>query len=1011
MVATWKDILLRWPSRRAVLVAAMVLVAATGWWAAKRRSATTDNEARERLLSRAVAIAQTINPNLARDLTFTEADLGHPAFQRIRDQLTAYGKFIPQRGIYSMALREGAIVFGPETYPEGDPLASLPGTPYAEPSPEVWACFASRRSVVVGPYRDEYGAFVSALAPVLDPLSGEILMVVGLDVLAADWQAAVSSARRGPIVGTVLLLALLLGGLAGMEWRDRLSANRQLRLRHLETGLVGTIGMVLALTGTLLVMESERRERWHIFDKHADMRTDAFREALLADAADLACLAFLFDGHEHVARQKFSAFAEPLARVAAIQAYAWAAAVPAEQREHFEAEARRQGLTDFVIWELDGQGQRVPAADRAVYYPLSYVAPEADHRIVVGFDLGSESKRRDAIGEAMRTGLVTASEPITLIRKTGLEPGILIIRPVFAKGDDHAGENETEAAKPAKGVRGFVVGALGLQSTFDQALRRYEHEGSLVEMHWVDLTVDEPAALLATHPRAHLDGHVSTLHPHLHAEQSAHLVHPVFAFGRAFAVVSHPTAAFEARYPMRTGWLAGFGGVFLTGVLTTFVGFMRNRQIALEQAVTRRTAALRAEQQFAQATVDALSLHIAILDETGKVLAVNKRWKEFTETYGGCLHRIMSTIDCSARCAQATEECAAGALVFETEVRAVMRRERESFEMEYVCRALDQPRWFRMGVTRFEGDGAARIVVAHADITEQKAAAAQIEAMHRELLEASRQAGMAEIASGVLHNVGNVLNSVNVSAELVAEKVRHVRLPGLSKAVGMMQTHMDDPESFFAGGGQGRPLVDYIAQLAEHFTAEQAAVIEELSSLTRNIEHIKSVVNMQQAYARSSSIVEPIDLGPLVEDALRLSVTSFEQHGIQVVRAFEEVPQIRGDRQKLLQILVNLVRNAKHALQAGSRSDKRLTIHLGRSGEDRVCIKVNDNGVGIPRESLPRIFTHGFTTKKRGHGLGLHNSAILVKAMQGTLTAQSGGEGQGATFTLDLPVDMMEERV
>ena len=108
------------------------------------------------------------------------------------------------------------------------------------------------------------------------------------------------------------------------------------------------------------------------------------------------------------------------------------------------------------------------------------------------------------------------------------------------------------------------------------------------------------------------------------------------------------------------------------------------------------------------------------------------------------------------------------------------------------------------------------------------------------------------------------------------------------------------------------------------------------------------------------------------------------------------------EKHKILQILVNLLRNAKHACQESDRADKRLTVRV-INGDGRVRISVIDNGIGIPPENLIRIFSHGFTTKKDGHGFGLHSGALAAKEMDGSLTVHSDGPGQGSTFTLELP--------
>ncbi|MFE8604200.1 ATP-binding protein [Archangium violaceum] len=296
------------------------------------------------------------------------------------------------------------------------------------------------------------------------------------------------------------------------------------------------------------------------------------------------------------------------------------------------------------------------------------------------------------------------------------------------------------------------------------------------------------------------------------------------------------------------------------------------------------------------------------------------------------------------------------------------------------------------------------------DITDRKEAEARLGEMHRSLLDVSRQAGMAEMATGVLHNVGNALNSVNVSVNLLAERLHQSRLPGLKKATDLMASHGADLGAFFTADGRGRQLPSYLQALASQLTGEREELLEEVDTLQKSVEHIKSVVSMQQEHARFAGVVEPLELTALLDDALRLQAVSFERLGIQVKREYTEGTLVKVDRHKLLQILLNLLSNARQALVESGRADKQLTIRVERMVSERLRIAVQDNGVGIAPEDAPRLFTQGFTTKKDGHGFGLHISALAAAEMDAFLSCSSEGRGQGATFTIDLPISGEESR-
>jgi signal transduction histidine kinase len=297
-----------------------------------------------------------------------------------------------------------------------------------------------------------------------------------------------------------------------------------------------------------------------------------------------------------------------------------------------------------------------------------------------------------------------------------------------------------------------------------------------------------------------------------------------------------------------------------------------------------------------------------------------------------------------------------------------------------------------------------RLVGIDLDVTERVAAAQREDRLQLQLREASRNAGMAEVATSVLHNVGNVLNSVNVSAGIVTDKLRRSKVAGLGQVATLLQEHHHDLGNFVGHDERGRQLPVYLAGLSKHLLADQSATLLELDSLRKNIDHIKEIVTMQQSYAKLAGVTETVSVTQLVDECLHINSGGFARHAISVVREFATVPQINVDKHKVLQILVNLLRNAKHACQQGTQSPRRVTVGVGPC-DCGVSIAITDNGVGIPPDNMTRIFTYGFTTKKEGHGFGLHSGALAAREMGGALRAASEGPGHGATFTLELPLN------
>lgn len=276
------------------------------------------------------------------------------------------------------------------------------------------------------------------------------------------------------------------------------------------------------------------------------------------------------------------------------------------------------------------------------------------------------------------------------------------------------------------------------------------------------------------------------------------------------------------------------------------------------------------------------------------------------------------------------------------------------------------------------------------------------ETLQQELVTASRQAGMAEVATGVLHNVGNVLNSVNVSSSMLIESLRRSSLATLTQASALVQEHANDLGSFLTTDPRGRHFPALLEQLVTSMNRERDEQLSELQSMIDHIDHIKEIVATQQSFARVKGMSEPVNLARLVDDAIKINDSGLRNRGVTVERQCDPDIEVNTDKHKILQILVNLVGNAKHALAHLENGDQRLTVRVYHQ-EEFACIEVRDNGVGIPRENLERIFAHGFTTKKEGHGFGLHSSALAAAELGGSLTAHSDGPGKGAVFTLRIP--------
>jgi len=459
----------------------------------------------------------------------------------------------------------------------------------------------------------------------------------------------------------------------------------------------------------------------------------------------------------------------------------------------------------------------------------------------------------------------------------------------------------------------------------------------------------------------------------------------------------HPLLFPTANGPALSAWSALF---VLCGWLVTWM-FLASRdaaQAALEQAL--RT--LRENEGKLHSLVESTDDPVCSLDAQGRVITSNHAGEELChQLFGGAPSQGTPLFD-----ALPSEQRE----LWKAQAERTLGGQRVRFQVDTVLD--EQPRVMDISLNPILGTEGVPVgmTLFGRDITALKEAEARLGELHRGLLDVSRQAGMAEMATGILHNVGNTLNSVNVSVGVITQQLRGLRVSGVARTSALLREHAHDLASFFTQDPRGQQLPAYLEKLSKQLAAEQEALLTETTALSQSVDHIKAVVSMQQSHARGSGMLEQVPVPQLMSDALRLHAVSFERLGIHVHTEYAQIPPVMVDRHKLLQILLNLVSNARHALLDSPREDKRLTLRVGQRTPGWVRIEVADNGVGIQPEHQARLFTQGFTTKKDGHGFGLHISALAASEMGGSLTCASPGPGRGATFTVEIPSQGGEPR-
>lgn len=280
---------------------------------------------------------------------------------------------------------------------------------------------------------------------------------------------------------------------------------------------------------------------------------------------------------------------------------------------------------------------------------------------------------------------------------------------------------------------------------------------------------------------------------------------------------------------------------------------------------------------------------------------------------------------------------------------------------------------------------------------------AQLVRAQDKLVAQARNVGMAEVATDVLHNVGNVLNSVTVGAASLRHQIAGSRISGVHKVANLLLEKGDGAGRFIDKDETGQKLPGYLASLSQQLDTEQTENLAKIDALKMHVEHIVTIVNQQQDRCSATDLQTLVNVKEVLEDALDITQMNGSECLIQKQWNLPQLPLISVDRHRLLQILVNLTRNAGQAMSDLRVPDRTITYGAEITGQNTLLISIGDTGVGISQENLTRIFQHGFTTKEGGHGFGLHGSANSAKEMGGKLTAQSEGPGKGATFTLEIP--------
>ncbi len=633
-----------------------LLMVGLGAWLSFGARHREDESIRRELLRQASNVASTLSQESIRELSFTAEDAERPAFQRLTEQLRAYSETTGIRSIYSLQLRDGQLFFGPESLLPDDPYATPPGTIYQEPSSQNLEIFRTAKPVVFGPISDEFGEFLSAIVPIVDTRSGEVLMVLGQDFEADDWIAQIHKAQMIPLLAILCPIGMLLLGYLAFKTCKRSPWCTPKRLRYVQVGTYFLVMLQLTVIASLFIRDIERKELRALFNAEANVQSQYYKETFNEIHRDLHLLVSFFEASQSVTHEEFREFCQPILDNNPIQACFWIPEWAVTNAAAFTAGIRAADVPDFSIRRFENGNRSVRESTDPIY-PVVYVEPLSQRPAMLGYDFYSDPALREALLDALKSEFVSAGIVAARTPNTTVPAGLFVFEPV---------------PHPRQG------GLIGFCINTDEVIEHQQSDPSR-EIPSLSTTLFEVQSGKSPQPLSCSDCEHDSLECLKMLESDLSVTIPIFAFGKSFALLSTAEPQWFSAHLRRSAGITLVAGLVLTLLLTYIFSTMLGRPLLLEKLVQQRTHELAESKERFDIAISAAKLGVWERDVTTGRLIWNDRMLKIygirENEFDGDFHKWREYVHPhdQERVAQELTDTETGKKRFDTEFRIIRK--------------------------------------------------------------------------------------------------------------------------------------------------------------------------------------------------------------------------------------------------------------------------------------------------------------------------------------------------